>query len=285
MALKFLNRGRKEESAEMSFIDHLESLRGHLFRAVVSIAVGAIIVGINNKFVIKKILLGPTHADFPTYKFLCKMSKTLNLGDALCMNEMGVKMQSTAVAGQFSMWFTVVLIGGVILAFPYIFYEFWRFIKPALTKKELSKTRGVIFWVSLLFFTGVLFGFFVISPYTINFFSNFQLDENIENRWTITSYIDTMIPLILGSGLAFQLPLVIFFLSKVGIVTADFLKKSRKYAIVIILILAGVITPGPDLISQLTVAMPLYLLYEVSIILAKRVEKDRAEEDAKEEWS
>ena len=122
MAFKFLNRGGKEERAEMSFIDHLEALRGHLFRAVISIAVGAVIVGVNNKFVIKKILLGPTHADFPTYKFLCKMGNSLRLGNALCMNEMGVKMQSTAVAGQFSMWFTVVLIGGIILAFPYIFY-------------------------------------------------------------------------------------------------------------------------------------------------------------------
>jgi sec-independent protein translocase protein TatC len=284
MAFKFLQRGGSEERAEMSFVDHLEALRGHLFRAVLSIAVGAVIVGIYNKFVIKKILLGPTHADFPTYKFLCEMGHKLRLGNALCMSELGVKMQSTAVAGQFSMWFTVVLIGGVILAFPYIFWEFWRFVKPALTHKELSRTRGVIFWVSFLFFTGVAFGYFVIAPYTINFFSNFQLDENIENRWTITSYIDTMIPLILGSGLAFQLPLVMFFLSKVGVVTAAFLKKSRKYAIVIILILAGVITPGPDLISQLTVAVPLYLLYEVSIILARRVEKDRAEEEAKE-WS
>jgi sec-independent protein translocase protein TatC len=243
-----------------------------------------VVVGIFNNFVIKRILLGPTHADFPTYKLLCRVGNALNLGNALCMDEIGVKMQSTSVGGQFSMWFTVVLIGGVILAFPFIFNEFWRFIKPALTKKELSRTRGVIFWVSLLFFTGVLFGYFVISPYTINFFSNFQLDENIENRWTINSYIDTMIPLVLGSGLAFQLPLVMFFLSKVGIVTADFLKKSRKYAIVIILIIAGVITPGPDLISQLTVALPLFLLYEISILLARRVEKERAEEDAKE-WS
>jgi sec-independent protein translocase protein TatC len=284
MAFKFLQRGGSEERAEMSFVDHLEALRGHLFRAVLSIAVGALIVGIYNKFVIEKILFGPTYADFPTYKFLCKMGHKLRLGNALCMNELGVNMQNTAVAGQFSMWFTVVLIGGVILAFPYIFWEFWRFIKPALTQKELSRTRGVIFWVSFLFFTGVAFGYFVIAPYTINFFSNFQLTEKIENRWTITSYIDTMIPLILGSGLAFQLPLVMFFLSKVGVVTAAFLKKSRKYAIVIILILAGVITPGPDLISQLTVAVPLYLLYEVSIILARRVEKDRAEEEAKE-WS
>jgi sec-independent protein translocase protein TatC len=200
------------------------------------------------------------------------------------MNDLGIKMQSTAVGGQFSMWFTVVLIGGIILAFPYIFYEFWRFIKPALTKRELDKTSGVIFWVSLLFFTGVLFGYFVIAPYTINFFANFQLDENIENRWTINSYLDTLIPVVLGSGLAFQLPLVIFFLAKVGIVTASYLKSVRKYAIIVVLVIAGIITPGPDLISQISVALPLMLLYEISIILSRRVEKERAAEDAKE-WS
>lgn len=283
MALKFFRRGQQLERAEMSFIDHLEVLRGHIFRAFIAVAAGAVIVGVFNKFVIKKILLGPTHADFPTYNWLCRMGKNLKLGNALCMDQVGVKMQSTSVGGQFSMWFTVVLIGGVILAFPYIFFEFWRFIKPALTKKELSRTRGVIFWVSLLFFTGVAFGYFVISPYTINFFSNFQLDETIENRWTITSYIDTIIPLILGSGLAFQLPLVIFFLAKVGIVNATFLRKSRKYAIVIILIIAGIITPGPDLISQLTVALPLFLLYEISILLTRNVERQKIEEEAKED--
>ncbi len=283
MALKFFRRGEQLERAEMSFIDHLEVLRGHIFRAVIAIAAGAIIVGVFNRFVIKRILLGPTHADFPTYNWLCQMGKALRLGNALCMNQLGVKMQSTSVGGQFSMWFTVVLIGGVILAFPYIFYEFWRFIKPALTKKELSRTRGVIFWVSLLFFTGCAFGYFVIAPYTINFFSNFQLDETIENRWTITSYIDTIIPLILGSGLAFQLPLVIFFLAKVGIVSAPFLRKSRKYAIVIILIIAGIITPGPDLISQLTVALPLFLLYEISILLTRNVERQKAQEEAEED--
>jgi sec-independent protein translocase protein TatC len=212
------------------------------------------------------------------------MSHSLGLGEALCMNDLGIKMQSTAVGGQFSMWFTVVLVGGIILAFPYIFYQFWRFIKPALTKRELDRTRGVIFWVSLLFFTGVLFGYFVIAPYTINFFANFQLDENIENRWTINSYIDTLIPIVLGSGLAFQLPLVIFFLAKVGIVTATYLKSVRKYALIVVLIIAGIITPGPDLISQISVALPLMLLYEISIILSRRVEKQRAADDAKE-WS
>lgn len=271
----------------MSFIDHLEALRGHLFRSVLAITAGAIIVGIYNKFFVQKVLLGPTHADFPTYGVICNIGKALNLEKALCMKGLGIKMQSTSVAGQFSTWFSVILIGGLIIAFPYVFWEFWKFIRPALSKKELSKTRGVIFWVSFLFFTGVFFGYFVIAPYTLNFFGNFQLDENIENRWTVSSYIDTLIPLILGSGLAFQLPLVMVFLAKIGVVSGTYLRKVRKYAIVIIMIVAGIITPGPDVISQLTVALPLLLLYEISILLTRRIEKDKAAEEAEEEkqWS
>ena len=281
--MALFKRRRTIEGAEMSFIDHLDVLRMHLFRSAIAIGIGATVVGIYNDFFIKKVLLGPTHASFPTYGFLCRTGKSLQLGNALCMKELSIKMQSTSVTGQFSMWITVVIIGGIIIAFPYVFWEFWKFIKPALTKKEQQNSRGVIFWVSLLFFTGIFFGFFVIAPYTLNFFGNFQLDENIENRWTITSYIDTMIPLILGSGLAFQLPLAILFLAKVGIVTATYLKSIRKYAIVAILIIAAIITPGPDLISQITVALPLFLLYEISIILSRRVEKQRAAEES--EWS
>lgn len=284
MALKFFKRGATEERAEMSFVDHLEVLRGHLFRCVIAIAVGAVVVGIYNKFVVRNILMGPTHTDFPTYVTMCSIGKKLGFGNALCIREINVPMQNTVVGGQLSMFFSVIFIGGLILAFPYVFYEFWRFIKPALNRKELQRTRGVIFWVSFLFFLGVCFGYFVVAPYTINFFASFQIDENIENRWTIASYLDTMVPLILGSGLAFQLPLVMFFLSKVGIVSASYLKSVRKYAVVIIIIVAGIITPGPDVISQLTVALPLLLLYEVSIVLCKRVEKDKELEEAKE-WS
>jgi len=267
----------------MSFIDHLEVLRGHLFRSVVAIAIGAVLAGIYNRFIIRNILLGPTHNDFPTYGVICKIGKSLRLGNALCMQGIQLKLQSTQVSGQFSMWFTVVLVSGLIIAFPYVFYQFWSFIKPALTKKELSRTRGVIFWVSFLFFTGVLFGYFVVAPYAINFFFHFQLDEIVENIWTINSYIDMMLPLVLGSGLAFQLPLVMYFLAKVGIVSARFLRSKVKYAIVIIFIVAGVITPGPDVISQLAVAIPLLLLYVISIFLAAKVDKQRAEEE--KEWS
>jgi sec-independent protein translocase protein TatC len=213
-------RKNVETRAEMSFVDHLDVLRAHLFRSVLSIVAGAAIVAYFNKFFVGKVLMGPTHSDFPTYNWLCRIGRSLNLGDALCMKEIGVQMQNTNVSGQFSMFFTVIIVGGIIISFPYVFWEFWRFIKPGLSKKELAKTRGVIFWVSLLFFTGVGFGYFIIAPYTVNFFSNFQLDASIENRWTITSYIDTLVPLILGTGLAFQLPLVMFFLSRIGIVNS-----------------------------------------------------------------
>jgi len=285
MALSLFGWRKKdgEEKAEMSFIEHLEVLRGHLFRSALAIAVGAIVFIIYNTFFVRDVLMGPTHASFPTYKWLCKLGHAIGLGDNMCMKDIGLKMQSTSVSGQFSMYFTLIFVGGIIVAFPYIFWEFWRFIKPALTKKELSKTRGVIFWVSFLFFLGITFGYFVIAPYTVNFFANFQLDENIENRWTITSYIDTLVPLILGTGLAFQLPLVMFFLAKVGLMSPVFLRRNRKYAIVIILILAGIITP-PDVISQIICTIPLMFLYEISIWLTAKVQKEKALEE-KEEWS
>ena len=283
MAFTLFGRKKEDEKAEMSFIDHLEVLRGHLFRSALAIAVGAVVFIIYDDFIVKKVLMGPTHADFPTYKWLCNFGHAVGLGDKMCMKEIGLKMQSTSVSGQFSMYFTMIFVGGIILAFPYVFWEFWRFVKPALTKKELSKTRGVIFWVSLLFFLGVLFGYFVIAPYTVNFFATFQLDENIENIWTITSYIDTLVPLILGTGLAFQLPLVMFFLAKVGLMSPGFLRRNRKYAIVVILILSGIITP-PDVISQIICTIPLLILYEISIMLTARVQKEKELEE-KEEWS
>jgi sec-independent protein translocase protein TatC len=268
----------------MSFIDHLDVLRGHLFRSVVAIAIGAVIAGIFNKFIIKNILLGPTRDEFPTYGIICSLGHTLHLGNALCMQGLVLKLQSTEVTGQFSMWFSVVLVSGLILAFPYVFLQFWNFIKPALTKKELTRTRGVIFWVSFLFFTGILFGYYVVAPYALNFFYHFQMDEVIQNIWTINSYMDMILPLVLGSGLTFQLPLVMYFLAKIGIVSSKYLRKIWKYAVVVIFIVAGIITPGPDVVSQLAVAIPLLLLYQISIILTSRVDKERAKKDA-EEWS
>jgi sec-independent protein translocase protein TatC len=281
--MKLFNRsGKGGNRAEMSFIEHLDELRGHLFKSAIAVVLGAIVMAVYNKYIVKKILMGPTHGDFPTYGILCKISQKLGLGSKLCMEQINVKMQSTAVAGQFDVYFNILLIGGFILAFPYVFWQFWKFTKPALTSKELKNTRGVIFWVSLLFFTGVFFGYFVIAPYTINFFSRFSIDDNIQNIWTIASYFNTIVPLILGAGLAFQLPLVMYFLAKVGVVSAAYLRRVRKYAILIMLIVAGIITP-PDMLSQIVCTIPLMLLYEISVWLCSRVEKKKKAEEA--EWN
>lgn len=282
--MKLFNRNSKDGTkAEMSFIEHLDELRGHLFRSAIAIAIGAIIMAVYNSFIVKKILMGPTHKDFPTYGILCKIGQRLGLGTKLCMEQISVTMQSNTVAGQFGVYFNIILIGGFILAFPYVFWQFWKFVRPALTKKELQNSSGVIFWVSLLFFIGTLFGYFVIAPYTINFFSNFSLDSNIENKWTIASYFNTIVPLIMGAGLAFQLPLVMFFLAKIGVVSAAYLRRVRRYAIIIMLILAGIITP-PDMLSQIICTIPLMLLYEISILLCVKVEKKQKLE-AEKEWS
>jgi sec-independent protein translocase protein TatC len=201
----------------------------------------------------------------------------------MCIGNISVAMQNTATAGQVSLFFTVLFIGGFVIAFPYVFWEFWKFVRPALTKKELRNTTGVIFWVSFLFFLGILFGYFFLVPFSMNFLASFSLSPTIQNIWTIKSYINTILPLVLGTGLAFQMPLVLYFLAKIGLVGSQFLKKNRKYAIVIILIVAAIITP-PDVISQVIVTIPLWALYEVSILLTRKVEKQRIK-DEQLEWS
>lgn len=267
----------------MSFIEHIDELRKHLFRSVLAIIAGAIVMAVYNSFIVKKILMGPTHPDFPTYIYLCKLGNYLGFGNKLCLKEINVKMQSNAVAGQFSVYLNVILIGGFIIAFPYVFWQFWKFVKPALKTKELKGTRGVIFWVSTLFFIGVLFGYFIVSPYTINFFANFSLDDNIQNFWTIASYFNTMVPLILGSGIAFQLPLVLYFLAKIDVVSAAFLRKYRKHAILLIVVVTSIITP-PDMLSTIICSIPLVFLYEISIFLCLKVEKKRKADLAVTEW-
>lgn len=267
----------------MSFMDHLEELRGHLFRAVIAITIGAVIVAIYYKPLFRNVLMGPLHTDFLTYQIMCKLGHRFGMEEMMCIKEIPVNMQNVQMTGQITLLFTFIAIGGVILAFPYIFWEFWRFVKPALTPSEKSTTRGVVFWVSFLFFLGVLFGYLVIAPYTVNFLASFTLDETIKNQWSVTSYLDTMLPLVLGTGLTFQLPLVILFLTKIGIVGPSFLRKYRRHAIVIILIVAAAITP-PDVISQCIVTLPILLLYEISIRLSARAEKKRLRAE-EAEWS
>lgn len=283
MAKSIFKRG--SAAAEMSFVDHLEALRWHIFRSLVAILIGAITVFINMDFFFGKIVMGPANTEFITYRLLCSFSHKIGLGDAMCLSDINLKLISTQMSSQFMMSFTIAFVGGFIIAFPYVFWEVWRFIRPALTDKEVDRTRGMIFWVSVLFFTGVGFGYFLIAPYTVNFFAAYTLSPMIANTFTVADYIDNIVSLVLGTGLVFQLPLAVFFLAKIGLVTAGFLRTYRKFAVVIILILAAVITP-PDVISQLIVTIPLWLLYELSISIAARVNKnDDSLIKPKDEWS
>lgn len=282
MALFKRNRGA--DKAEMTFVDHLEELRWHLVRAAIAVVVGAIVIFVFAKEIVDIIILGPAHSDFVTYSALCKLGHRLHIGDALCMGNVNAKFQETAMTGQFMSTFTIAFVGGFVIAFPYVFWEFWRFVKPALSSKEIKRTRGVIFWVSVLFFLGVAFGYYVLTPFMVNFYFGYSLSPLIEIKPTFTDYIENLIYTTVGIGVLFQMPLLVLILSKIGILTPTLLRKYRRYAFVIILILAAIITPSTDPFSLTLVTIPLYLLYEVSIVVSARAVKDRIKRE-EEEWS
>ena len=281
--LDLFKRRKKGGEAEMSFIDHLDDLRWHLVRSVIAVLVGAIIIFIYAKEIVDKVIFGPTDQSFITYGYLCKVGRFLHLGDSLCMTNLKVSFQSTAMTEQFMSTFTIAFVGGFIIAFPYIFWEFWRFVRPALNEKELKRTKGVIFWVSFLFFLGVAFGYYILTPFMVNFYFSYSLSDKINIIPTFGDYIENLIYTTVGIGILFQMPLLVMVLAKIGIITGSFLKKYRKHAIVVILIAAAIITPSTDPFSLTLVTIPLYILFEASIMLASRVQRDREKKDA--EWS
>ena len=262
------------------FFGHVEAFRWHLVRSVVAWLAAVILIFINIDWVYDNIILAPAKQTFFTYGALCRLSNWLHLGDALCMPAIKIDFQVTAVNGTFTSAINIAMIGGLIAAFPYICWELWRFIKPALTSKEKKYSRGGIFWVSLFFFTGALFGYYLLAPFTFNFLAGFSLGKSgmIQYRPSINDYVDSLTNLILGCGIAFELPVFCFILAKIGLVTGTLLKKSFKFAFVVILIVAAIITPSPDWTSQFLVAVPLLMLYGISILIATRVEKQRANE-------
>jgi sec-independent protein translocase protein TatC len=281
--LGFLKKREKDANAEMSFIDHLEDLRWHVVRSVIAIVIGAIVVFIYAREIVDKILFAPADNSFITYKWLCDLSHSLGLGDAICLAGVDAKFQSNTMTGQFVSTFTIAFVGGFIVAFPYVFWEFWKFIRPALSPKELKRTKGIIFWVSALFFTGVLFGYYILTPFMVNFYFNYTLSDKIINLPNFPDYIENLIYTTVGIGVLFQMPLLVMLLARIGIITAKFLRKYRRHAFVIILIAAAIITPSTDPFSLIIVTVPLYLLFEASIIIASRINK-RQEKEIKE-WS
>jgi sec-independent protein translocase protein TatC len=281
--LGFLKKREKDTKGEMSFIDHLEDLRWHVVRSVIAIVIGAIVVFIYAREIVDKILFAPADNSFITYKWLCDLSHSLRLGDAICLAGVDAKFQSNTMTGQFVSTFTIAFVGGFIVAFPYVFWEFWKFIRPALSPKELKRTKGIIFWVSALFFTGVLFGYYILTPFMVNFYFNYTLSDKIINLPNFPDYIENLIYTTVGIGVLFQMPLLVMLLARIGIITAKFLRKYRRHAFVIILIAAAIITPSTDPFSLIIVTVPLYLLFEASIIIASRINK-RQEKEIKE-WS
>lgn len=282
--MALFKRKLDDTGAEMSFIDHLEALRWHLVRSVIAVVVGAIIIFVYAKEVVSVIVMGPARNDFITYSVMCKLGQKLHLGDVLCLGGFTIKFQSNAMTEQFMTTFTIAFVGGFIVAFPYVFWEFWRFIKPALSQKEAKRTSGIIFWVSVLFFMGVAFGYYVLTPFMVNFYSNYSLSPLIQFLPTLSDYIENLIWTTVGIGVLFQMPLLIMFLSKIGIVSPTFLKKYRRHAFVVILIAAAIITPSTDPFSLTLVTIPLYALFEASVVLSSRVYKQREKAEA-EEWS
>lgn len=264
---------------DMNFLGHLEELRWHIIRSIIAILIFAIAAFIFKEFIFDKVILAPRTPNFPTNKLLKKIADYLNT-PALAINQEPLDLINIKMAGQFAMHITVSIVTGIILAFPYIFNEFWRFIKPALYRSERKYARGSIFYTSFLFAVGILFGYYIISPLSVNFLGTYHTSEQVDNQINLGSYISLVTSVVLSSGIVFELPVLIYFLSKIGLVDATFLKKYRRHSIVLILILSAIITP-PDAFSLILVCLPLILLYEVGIIISSKVVKNKLKEENK----
>jgi sec-independent protein translocase protein TatC len=267
------------EEKEMAFLDHLEELRWHVVRSVSVIFIAMILSFVYIKEIFKYIIFAPGRIEFPAFKYMCQFGKLVGL-DELCVTELPFKIQSRQMTGQFMMSLTAAFVIGLIVAFPYVAWELWRFVKPGLQTKEVKYSKGAVFAVSFLFITGILFGYYVLSPMTIWFLATYSISDMIVNEFDITSYVSTISSLVLGCGLLFQFPMVIYFLSKVGIVTPQLMRKYRKHSIVVILILGAVITPSGDPFSLTVISLPLYVLFEISIYISSVVQKRKLKEEA-----
>jgi sec-independent protein translocase protein TatC len=260
----------KKHPDEMSFLDHLEELRWHLIRATLAVVIIGTVAFIF-KGTLFEIVFGPQNPDFVSYDILCKISQFFGAEKGcIADGDMDFIIQSRKVAGQFSAAIWTSIMAGVVIGFPYILYEFWKFISPGLYENERRSSKGFIVVASFLFFLGAAFGYFVVAPLSINFLATFKISDAVQNEFDIDSFIGLVRASVLASGLIFELPIIMYFLTKIGLVTPEFLKKNRKYALVIVLILAAIITP-PDISTQVIVAVPIIILYEVSIFISRGV--------------
>lgn len=257
---------------EMSFLDHLEDLRWHLLRSVIAILLAGVAAFVAKDFVFDVLLFGPKNNDFLTYRLLCQVSNFLGFDDSFCISELPFRIQSRTMAGQFSahVWTSITL--GFVIAFPYVIYQFWKFISPGLYTYERKTASGFIGVSSLLFFMGVLFGYYVVTPLSVRFLGTYTVSSEVFNDFDLSSYTALIRASVLASGIIFELPILIYFLTKVGLVTPELMRKYRKISLVLVMFLSAVITP-PDVASQIIVAIPVLILYELSIFISKRVIK------------
>lgn len=270
----------EEKKGEMSFLDHLEELRWHILRSLVAILIFAIVAFIFKGIIFDVILIAPKTPEFPTNRWLCMLGQHFDI-QRLCINSRPFDLQTVKMAEQFTMHIVVSLLAGFVISFPYVFWEFWKFLKPAMYDKERKTARGAVFFTSLLFMLGVAFGYFLITPLSVHFLGNYKVSEEVLSNPTLKSYVQTVTSVILSSGVVFELPILVFFLSKIGLITPSFLKKYRRHSVVLILALSALITP-PDLFSQIMVSMPLIVLYEVGIGISRRILKEKEAKEAAE---
>ncbi len=266
-------QNKPKQEKEMSFWEHLEELRMHIFRSLAAILILTIVAFLNKRIIFDYIILAPKDMDFITNRFLCQLGEILSI-DALCIGRLNLSIQNINMSGQFMTHLYVSLIAGLIVAAPYVIWELWRFIMPALKQKEKKYSTGAVAVSSLLFLTGVLFAYFLIVPLTINFLGTYQVSQDVPNQINLNSYISTVVSVTIAVGIVFELPIFVFFLTKVGILTPSFMKKNRKIMLVIVLILSAIITP-PDVFSQILVCIPLVGLYELSIRISEKVYRQR----------
>jgi sec-independent protein translocase protein TatC len=269
------------EEKEMSFLDHLEELRWHVIRALLAVVILTVVAFIYVREIFEYIVFAPAKLSFPTFKYMCQLGNALNIPETLCITELPFIVQSRNMTGQFMMSISASFAIGLIVAFPYVVWEFWSFVRPGLETKERKFSKGAVVAVSFLFLLGVFFGYFLLSPMTIWFLATYSISSVISNEFDITSYVSTITSLVIGCGLLFQFPVVIYFLSKVGLVTPQLMRKYRRHSVVVIIILGAIITPSADPFSLTVISLPLYLLFEISIFTSAIVLRRKQKEEAK----
>jgi sec-independent protein translocase protein TatC len=274
--MKQSNSTDPDEQAEMTFWEHLDELRGTLWRILIAVVVTSIVAFAFKDVLFDDIILAPKSKNFITYQVFCKLGEWLSL-PSICIDPSQFQLININLAGQFTSHMNISLVAGLILAIPYVLWELWRFIKPGLNETEIRNSRGAVTVISFLFLLGVLFSYFIVAPLMINFLGGYEVSESVSNQIALTSYVSSITLMTLLMGLLFELPVLVLFLTKIGIITPKSLRKYRKHTMIGILIIAGLITPSPDVFSQMVVAVPLYALFELSLAISSKIYRKKQE--------